>query len=576
MNDNISSSAISAIQEFRTARFQANLERIRGALRGKSADLLSYEDVREKVRAKETNQRRLKDIPLDAIVGSVGRYTDFTRRFFPRQGENKERWTRIRRQVDSMEGLPPIEAYQLGDVFFVIDGNHRVSVARSLNAKYIEGFVTQVQVSVPLTAELDPDELIIAERYAFFLETTQLRESIPDIDLKMSAAGNYRFLEYQIRVHKQWLGEEISYSQAAGDWYRNVYCPIIQIIRERGMMRDFPERTETDLYVWIEKHRNDLAESLGWSLDSEVVATDLVDSFSQKPEKLLKRASHKLLDAITPDALEAGPMSGEWRKIWLATHQYESLFRHILVAINGREDGWNALKQALVYAKRENGRIYGLHVSGEVDDDNSKQNRIIQETFDQYCNQAGVLGELRLVAGNTSREICDSARWMDLVVISLAHPPGPQPIDRLSSGLSQLLRRSPRPVLAVPQVSKKIGRLLLAYDDSSTSREAMFIAAYLAKQWETALTVISVSKKDDEKTGIIDHAQQYLEKKNIQADYIERSGKAANEIINTAGECGCDLIIMGSYGSKPVIEIALGSTVDDILRKFDGSVLVCR
>ena len=128
MVEDTHSAAISALQQFRAARLQGNLEKIQAALSGKSADLLSYEDVRSKVNAQETNLRELKDIPLDAIAGSVGRYADFTRRFFPLQEGDENRWARVRLQAERLDGLPPIEAYQLGEAYFVIDGNHRVSV----------------------------------------------------------------------------------------------------------------------------------------------------------------------------------------------------------------------------------------------------------------------------------------------------------------------------------------------------------------------------------------------------------------------------------------------------------------
>jgi nucleotide-binding universal stress UspA family protein len=164
---------------------------------------------------------------------------------------------------------------------------------------------------------------------------------------------------------------------------------------------------------------------------------------------------------------------------------------------------------------------------------------------------------------------------MDLVVVSLAHPPGPQPIDRLSSGFSQILRRCPRPVLAIPQRAQKVARLLLAYDHSSTSKEAMFIAAYLAKAWSLPLTVVTVTEGEDNPV-ILRSARDYLDQKVISADFIAKQGKAASNILQVAGESECDLIIMGSYGHNPLLEIALGSTVDEILRVFEGATLICR
>ncbi|UCC51056.1 MAG: hypothetical protein JSV68_18395, partial [Anaerolineaceae bacterium] len=136
---------LTAVEQFRSARLHAKIDQIKAALTGKSADLLSYEDVRQKVHAIETNRRELKEIPLDAAYNSVGRYKDFTRHFFPLVDQDEFRWARIRGLTDSLEGLPPIEVYQVGEVYFVRDGNHRVSVARDLEASHIEAYVTHVE-----------------------------------------------------------------------------------------------------------------------------------------------------------------------------------------------------------------------------------------------------------------------------------------------------------------------------------------------------------------------------------------------------------------------------------------------
>jgi len=566
---------VQSVQDFRAARLQASVEMMRAALVGKSADLLSYEDVREKLQAKETNQRKLKNIPLDAIVGSVGRYSDFTRSFFPRQEKDESRWSRVRMQVVGSEGLPPIEAYQLGDVYFVIDGNHRVSVARSLDATHIEGYVTQVHASVPLSADVDARELIIAERHAAFLKSTGLQRTFPDIDLTMSEAGNYRILDERIRAHQQWMGAGFSYQDAAVSWYKKVYRRVVQIIRQRGLLRDFPNRTEADLYAWIMQHRQELADEMGWALDHEMAAVDLVNTFSKKPARSFRRLFQRVYDALTLDAFESGPMTGEWRKLLAETRADDRMFKRVLVALNGREDGWGVLDHAAEIAQREKGRVFGLHVCKRDAAKESDAVRIIQTSFEERCRQMDGCAGLRIEAGNISRAICDSARWMDLVVLSLAHPPGAKPLERLSSGFSQLLRRCPCPVLAIPQGAGKISRALLAYDNSPASREALFIAAYLVKQWELPLTVVTVNEKE-RKEDTPASARKYLEEKNIAADYVEKQGDVAREILHAAAASASNLIIMGNYGAAPFLSIALGSTVDDVLRVFDGSALVCR
>ncbi|WP_420628505.1 universal stress protein [Candidatus Leptofilum sp.] len=570
---------LTAVEQFQTARLQAKLEQIKAALTGKSADLLSYEEVREKVQAIETNRRELKEIPLDAIVGSVGRYKDFTRHFLPLVAEDEHRWARVHSLTKSMEGLPPIEVYQIDEVYFVRDGNHRVSVARELEATHIEAYVTLVKTAVPLEPDLQPDDLILKERYANFLERTRLDETFPDLDLSMSVAGNYRVLEQQIRVHQHWVkehkNEDISYAKAAVRWYEYIYLPVIQMIQERGMMRDFSNRTETDLYVWIDKHRHELAEKLGWTVDMETAVSDLATTQTRDPKLVAQRLSQKVRDALLPAALEAGPIIGEWRESWLSTKREDRLFNHILVAVDGQESGWHALRQAMRVAWREEGKIFGLHVVATPEAAKSDTAQATKAEFERRCQEAGIPGEMTITIGPVTGTICDRARWADLVVVSLSHPPGPQPVDRLGSQFSQLLRRCPRPVLAVPRVPAQLNHLLLAYDGSPKADEALFVATYLAEQWQVSLTVVvALGKKVTQATA--DHVQNYLNGRALQATFVIQDAPPATLILETAKQHDCGLILMGGYGLTPVIEIVVGSAVDEVLRSRNRPVLVCR
>ena len=152
-----------------------------------------------------------------------------------------------------LTGLPPIEVYNIGDAYFVKDGNHRVSVARQLGNETIQAYVTEVRTRVPMTADLTPDDLILKAEYADFLEQTHLDELRPDADLNVTIPGQYPKLLEHIAVHQYYRGldldREVSYLEAVAHWYDTVYLPIIELISERGIMRSFPDRTETDLYL---------------------------------------------------------------------------------------------------------------------------------------------------------------------------------------------------------------------------------------------------------------------------------------------------------------------------------------
>jgi len=575
-------SVVSAIQDFHRARRRAALEEVIARLTGKSADLLRYEDVHQKLKAQSTAARVLKDIPLDGIVGSVGRCSDFTRGFLPRQDSDQERWTRVEMGMADLTGLPPIEVYQIGQAYFVLDGHHRVSVARRFGATHIQAYVIEVHTKVPLSPEVQPDDLIVKAEYADFLERTNLDELRPEADLSVSVPGQYRALENHIEVHlhsiSTGLGQkrEIPYEETVTRWYDEVYLPVVQVIRERGMLRDFPGRTETDLYLWLLEHRVELEERLEWEIRPEEAAADLAAQFSPRPRRLVARVGERILDAVTPDEFEAGPRPGEWRREYLAARQDERLFADILVAVSGEETGWHGLEQALEVARREGGQLRGLHVVPSEAQGERKEAQAVQAEFNRRCEAADIPGKVSLEVGGVARKICERARWTDLVVLNLAHPPAPQPVARLGSGFRTLIRRCPRPVLAVPGAWSPLDRALLAYDGSPKAEEALFVATYLAGQWNISLAVVTVIETGRTTLKALEHAQEYLETHGVQATFVKESGPVAEAILKTARVHESNLIILGGYGFSPVLEVVLGSAVDQVLRESRKPMLICR
>ena len=172
-----------ALEDFNQARRQAAMQQLLARFTGEQTELLSYDDVKKKLRVTNVRERGLQEIPVDKIIGSVGRYKDFTRSFLPKSDSGGQRWARVKAAVSDMAGVPPIEVYQLGDAYFVIDGNHRVSIARQLGTPTISAYVTEVKTRVPLTADDDPNEIICKSRYADFLEKTDLDNLRPEVDL---------------------------------------------------------------------------------------------------------------------------------------------------------------------------------------------------------------------------------------------------------------------------------------------------------------------------------------------------------------------------------------------------------
>lgn len=571
-----------AIEDFRRSRRRALVEDLMARLTGRSNDLLVYDEVRQKLRAQVQVERGLQDIPLDSIVGSVGRYTDFTRRFLPRYERSLDRWTRVKGVAINSIGLPPIEVYKIGAWYFVSDGNHRISVAREMDAKTIQAYVTEIETRVPLDENTSPDDLIIKSEYADFLEKTEFDCVVPDVPLETTVPGQYQHLIEQIEAVRALMtertGQPASMEDAVRRWYEQAYLPVITIIRERGILRDFPNRTETDLFVWLAEHRAALAEEVGWDVQPAAIVQDFVQQRSAQPDKVAARIGERLLDAIRPDAFEAGPPLGTWRQQRENDTALSSrLFSDVLVPVNGGEAGWFALAQAIGIARREGGsRLLGLYVVGSDAERDGDDVRAVQEEFEARCREAGIDGRLTVGVGGAAQMICDRARWADLVVVKLSYPPGTQMIERMRSGFRALIQRCSAPLLAIIGSPTPLHHALLAYNGSPKAQEALFMAAYLARQWSLALSVLVV--RDGSRTADEDaaFARQYLAEHGVEANVLTDEGVAHERILAAAEAQDCDLIIIGGYGRTPAVEIAVGSTVDHILRDGYLPVLVCR
>lgn len=251
--------------EYENAAVRAFWQEIFGHLRGKPAQLLSFEDVRTRLRLREELYRGLQDIPLDAVVGSVGRYTDFTSTFLPKSAINKERWSRIYAEIQGDMGLPPIEVYQVGEVYFVRDGNHRVSVALAMGQKTIEAYVTEVDVPFCLDKTVVTKQMDAAEAYMTFLEETGLRYVPLHENLMLSEPTRYGDFIGHINLHGAVMGEceecPMSLEETAAHWYENVYIPAMVLIRKHNMLAHMKGRTEADMYLWLVDHLCELERS---------------------------------------------------------------------------------------------------------------------------------------------------------------------------------------------------------------------------------------------------------------------------------------------------------------------------
>ncbi len=289
MMDNDAQDAVlnsAAQRDFAEARMKAFWQGVRSLVNRKPTELLDFEEVKQKLRL-EGGERLLglQNIPLDKIVGSVGRYNDFTRTFLPRKSVDEDRWRRVNALARGAYGLPPIEAYKIGDVYFVIDGNHRVSVARQLKAKTIEGYVREIPTPVSIDPDDTPEEIFLKGAYAEFLRQTHLNLLRPNSDVLLTEPGYYPKILEHIDAHRYFKGldedQEVPYDEAVASWYDHVFLPMVGAIRKYDLLREFPDRTEADLYVWLIRHQGALRDNYGgeW-LSAEETARDFAAKLS--------------------------------------------------------------------------------------------------------------------------------------------------------------------------------------------------------------------------------------------------------------------------------------------------------
>jgi hypothetical protein len=244
--------------DFRRARLSSFFHHIREVLSGERRRLLAFDEVREKLHLGGPIHRGLQTVPLEKIVGSVNRYRDFDRLFLPTQSHTEDRWRRISRAWYQDINLPPVLLYKVGEAYFVVDGNHRVSVARERGQKFIDAEVREVQSRVPVTADLGPDDLECLGERVEFLERTQLDRLHAESVIEPTVLGGYDRLLEHISVHRYFMGIDqgrpISEQEAVRHWYETLYLPVVDVVRRSDILEDLPGRTETDLYLWAMDH----------------------------------------------------------------------------------------------------------------------------------------------------------------------------------------------------------------------------------------------------------------------------------------------------------------------------------
>lgn len=261
--------------DFSRARLKAFLNRIRSVVSGQPTTLLSYDEVKSALHIGGPVYRGVQTVRVDQIVGSLNRYHQFDRAFLPVEDRIGSRWQSVDRAFYQEISLPPVLLYKIGQVYFVVDGHHRVSVAREQGQEFIEADVRECATRVNITPDLNPEDLTILGEKVNFLERTHIDALRPDSRIRLTIPDGFDRMLQHIAVHRYFMGldfkRDVPEDEAIMHWYDTVYMPIVRVIRSSKILKDFPGKTEADLYLWVLDHQSYLAGE-GQSLQPPEVA----------------------------------------------------------------------------------------------------------------------------------------------------------------------------------------------------------------------------------------------------------------------------------------------------------------
>lgn len=289
-----------AVDDFNRARNRAVLSRILSMLRNRKDEMLSLAEVKALVKPNTEVYGGMQTVAVDLIVGSEGRYRDFNRFFLPLHRKMQGRWVNVDMAHYQQIILPAVTLYEVGGAYFVRDGNHRVSVARSTGVDFVDAEVTSLKTRIEIKPGMSRQELkravIDLEKRRFFQETG-LDRLRPGVKMEFSATGRYDEIVRHIDGHKYYLNqseeEEIPFERALVSWHDQVFDPIVQLIRKERILSHFPGRSASDLYVWIVRHWDDLKKRFG-DFPLEDAAADFTSRYSERPKNSFARLLARL------------------------------------------------------------------------------------------------------------------------------------------------------------------------------------------------------------------------------------------------------------------------------------------
>ncbi len=229
--------------------------------RHRSQPLLMLDEVSRRLRAFEQTYVGVRPIRVADVVGTVSRIDDFDRDFLPKRSKIQERWRSVEETYPEGD-FPPIVVYELDGRYFVVDGHHRVAIARQRGIEFLDAEITRLRSRWPLPPDADIGAIIMAEQCRRFLEESGLERARPEVKIEFSRPQGYIELLEHIKIHGFHLLMErkapLSMEEIAGDWYDRVYLPTVEAIHREGLHELWPRATHADLFLWVGQRRREL------------------------------------------------------------------------------------------------------------------------------------------------------------------------------------------------------------------------------------------------------------------------------------------------------------------------------
>ena len=278
------------------------------------------------------------------------------------------------------------------------------------------------------------------------------------------------------------------------------------------------------------------------------------------------------------------------------------MIKNILIPLDGSQHSRAALDYSTWMAEKFDGVLLGQHiidsvalegsffhdVSGSLGfepylDFSTKMREILEERgkaileeFVQHCQSKGVKHQTFLDRGIIANEICERSKVADLVVIGHRGVNEEFTTGLLGTTAESITRKCPRPIFVSTRQFKIIGNPLLAYDGSQRASAAMESAAEFCTVLKLPLTVLSIAKEPKIAEAVVHQAKSYLSSYSIPVKYETDHGYPEQKIIAYLSQSDYDLLFIGAYGHRRIINMVLGSTTEYVLRNSPCPVFLNR